>query len=91
MSGTRYKARRSAFKARVRHLAHQEFDAVWQAGIVERREAYRQIGVVLGRSASRSHLGNLNPSQLKKVRAWAKSQLANKSTAFVTLPEHSND
>lgn len=69
--------RRMSARRKLRDRVHRIFDSVWQAGLMERRVAYREIAMMLGRSTGLAHLGALTPSQLQRVQGWACNQLKN--------------
>lgn len=67
----------------LRTKAHNEFDRLWQSGLMTRRKAYNWLASELGIDESQCHISWLSKDQLKDVATLSADYLTNNYNALL--------
>ena len=67
----------------LRAKAHEEFDKLWQSGLMSRSKAYNWLALTLGIDPSQCHISWLSKDQLKDVATLSADYFSNNYAALV--------
>lgn len=76
--------------AKLRILAHAEFDRLWCSGLMPRKKAYAWLSRMLGIEFEQCHLSQLSKDQLKDVITLSADFMADNYTVLVRRKEKSD-
>jgi len=76
--------------AKLRMLAHVEFDKLWRSGLMPRKKAYAWLSRMLGVEFEQCHLSQLSKDQLKDVITLSADYMAANYAVLVRRKEKSD-